>query len=227
MSFTLNNVVPWGRSYEEYIAMFKLTAYELSLDILGCADGPSSFNNEMAKRGRKVTSVDPLYQFSREQISQRINDTYNEVMEQTRKNSKEFAWDTIHSVEELGQIRMFAMQEFLADYELGLKESRYVNASLPSLPFSEEQFQLALCSHFLFLYSEHLGWEFHKKAVFELCRVSDEVRIFPLLQLGATPSPYVEPLISTLKEKGYEAEIVKVPYEFQRGGDKMLQIRKG
>jgi hypothetical protein len=44
MTFTLDEVVPWGRSFDEYAAMFALEARELSRRILGCADGSASFN---------------------------------------------------------------------------------------------------------------------------------------------------------------------------------------
>jgi hypothetical protein len=225
MSFALNQIVPWGRSYEEYVSMFSLGKDDLNLYILGCADGPSSFNCGLTKRGGRIISADPLYRYTREQIAQRIKDTQNEVLDQTRKNVNEFVWSTIHSIEELGRIRMSAMQEFLGDYEEGLGEGRYVPESLPSLSFVDKQFQLALCSHFLFLYSEHLNLDFHIKCVHEMCRVAYEVRIFPLLKLGSRPSPYVEPVIKNLERMGYKAEIVSVEYEFQRGGNKMLRIR--
>jgi hypothetical protein len=39
MSFTLSDVVPWGRSYDEYLRMFGLGDAELRPGILGCADG--------------------------------------------------------------------------------------------------------------------------------------------------------------------------------------------
>jgi hypothetical protein len=35
MAFTLDSVVPWGRSFEEYVAMFALTDGDLSCRILG------------------------------------------------------------------------------------------------------------------------------------------------------------------------------------------------
>lgn len=57
MGFTLDQVVPWGRSYEEYLAMFALTEADLHKRILGCGDGPASFNAELTKRGGKVISV--------------------------------------------------------------------------------------------------------------------------------------------------------------------------
>jgi hypothetical protein len=226
VSFTLDKIVPWGRSYMEYVSMFSLSNNDLGLHILGCADGPSSFNSELTKHGGKVISVDPLYQCTKEMIAQRINDTYKEVLEQTRKNANEFVWSTIHSVEELGQIRMSAMQEFLSDYENGVREGRYVSESLPFFSFDDKQFQLALCSHFLFLYSDHLDLDFHIHCVHEMCRVAHEVRIFPLLKLGSASSPYVKPVIKNIEAMGYITDIVRTGYEFQRGGNSMLKICK-
>lgn len=39
MAFTLDKVVPWGRSYDEYVAMFALSSDDLRRRILGCGDG--------------------------------------------------------------------------------------------------------------------------------------------------------------------------------------------
>ena len=76
------------------------------------------------------------------------------------------------------------MRAFLDDYVRGRTQGRYLAASLPDLPFGGGQFDLALCSHFLFLYTDQLSCAFHRQAVRELCRVAREVRIFPLLDLG-------------------------------------------
>jgi hypothetical protein len=51
MPFTLDEVVPWGRSFDEYVAMFHLTAEDLEKRILGCGDGPAGFNAVMRKLG--------------------------------------------------------------------------------------------------------------------------------------------------------------------------------
>ena len=51
MSFTLEKIVPWGRSFDEYISMFSLSANDLKKKILGCGDGPASFNAELTKIG--------------------------------------------------------------------------------------------------------------------------------------------------------------------------------
>lgn len=181
MPFTLSEVVPWGRSYNEYVSMFSLSPADLKRKIIGCGDGPAGFNAVLTQNGGSVVSVDPVYQFSAKDIKSRIDASYDEVMEQTGKNRNEFVWSHIKSIRELGNLRMEAMQQFLADYETGKEKGRYKAESLPCLSFSANQFDLALCSHLLFLYSDHLDLDFHINSVREMCRVAREARIFPLL----------------------------------------------
>ena len=95
----------------------------------------------------------------------------------------------------------------------------------PSLPFTDAAFDLALSSHFLFLYAEQLGEDFHRAAITELCRVAREVRIFPLLALGGKPSPYVNLVADQARAAGHDVVIERVPYEFQRGGNEMMRVR--
>jgi hypothetical protein len=223
--FELDQVVPWGRSFDEYRRMFALTDGDLQSRILGCADGPASFNAEATRRGMNVISCDPLYRLTVSQIHERITATYHQVLEQTRRNANEYVWDTIRSVEELGRVRMEAMLTFLEDYETGRAECRYVDAELPVLPFPDASIDLALCANFLFLYASHVDEAFHVAAVREMCRVAAEVRIFPLLALDNRPSPYVGAVVDALRESGYSTAIEAVPYEFQKGGNEMLRVR--
>jgi len=224
MGSSLEKIVPWGRSFDEYVAMFALSEQDLTGNLLGCGDGPASFNSRLTQAGGNVISIDPIYQFSTDEINSRIKDTYTEVMAQTRQNQDEFVWQHISSVEELGRVRMAAMQAFLADYSTGKKEGRYLPISLPELPFEDRQFDLALCSHLLFLYSQLLSATFHLNAITEMCRVANEVRIFPLLELGAIKSRHIDTVSSLLSAKGYQVSIIKVDYEFQKGGNEMMKI---
>ena len=224
MGFDLDKIVPWGRSFDEYVAMFALSEEDLSKSILGSGDGPAGFNAELTRQKGKIVSVDPLYKFSSREIKGRIDETYHEIMSQTRENADEFVWDLIPSVEKLGCVRMESMEDFLSDYSVGLKEHRYIAASLPHLPFEDGEFELALCSHFLFLYSEHLSSEFHVQSIKELVRVSGETRIFPLLELGAKKSRHLEVVIRKLEAEEMQVDIESVPYEFQIGGNQMLRI---
>ncbi len=224
MAFTIDEIVPWGRSYTEYINMFNLSDADLRKRILGCGDGPASFNSVLTKQNGYSVSIDPLYIFSSEQIKSRIDETYNIVMSQMYKNQKDYVWGTIASVEELGHIRMLAMTDFLQDYENGKKEGRYLAGELPHLSFKDKEFDMALSSHFLFLYSQHLNEEFHIAALKEMLRISNEVRIFPVVMLNGLVSPYLKTITEILKTWGLHFELKKVKYEFQRGGNIMLLI---
>jgi hypothetical protein len=225
--FTLDHVVPWGRSFDEYLRMFRLTEDDLNRTIIGCGDGPASFNAEATRQGRRVISCDPLYRFEKVQIEQRLAETFDQILEQTRLNAHEFVWGgKTQTVDELGRVRMAAMRVFLSDYEAGKAAERYVDAELPALPFADSAFDIALCSHLLFLYSVQLGEPFHRAALLEMCRVAAEIRIFPLLALGGQPSPFVPTCMKELRAAGHDVSIEKVPYEFQRGGNEMMRIRR-
>lgn len=224
MAFTLDEVVPFGRSRREYGRMFDLSPVDLEGAILGCADGPASFNAEMARQGRHVISCDPLYALAPEQIARRIEATFDTVIEGARVNADRYVWQEIESPGRLAAVRRAAMRTFLADLPHGGRAGRYVAAALPKLPFANRQFDLALCSHFLFTYTAQLSETFHVAAVLEMLRVAREVRVFPLLDLAGSPSAHLEPVRDALQRQGFGVTVRPVPYEFQRGGNRMLQV---
>ncbi len=221
-----NEVVPWGRTLEEYKLMFSLSETDLNAKILGCGDGPASFNVEMTELGHSVVSIDPIYQFSAEQIEQRVRSTYEPVISQVKQNSNKYIWKNFQNADELGRARLNAMEKFLLDYEFGKTSGRYLYQSLPTLEFFDNQFELCLCSHLLFLYSEQLSLDFHVDSIYELLRIALEVRIFPLLKLDGEISPFLKLIIEGLSHKGYSLEIQSVAYEFQKGGNQMLKISR-
>lgn len=227
MGFKLEKVVPWGRSLQEYVRMFDLTPDNLNLKILDCAAGPASFNTEMTHKGYNVISCDPIYQFSTDEIAQRIQETFQSVVEGAKATQENFVWHDIQSPEHLGQIRMAAMQQFLDDAPVGIQQERYIVAELPVLPFDNNQFNLALCSHFLFTYSDVLSENFHLASIQELCRVAGEARIFPLLNnFSKEVSKVLPSVMKALEAQGYHLEIKQVPYEFQKDGNQMLRVWK-
>jgi SAM-dependent methyltransferase len=206
--------------------MFDLTPADLGGHLLGCGDGPASFNAELTAAGYQVTSVDPIYAFSRDEICARVDATYETIISQVKARPDRYVWREFADPDALGATRLAAMREFLADYEVGKAAGRYGEGSLPSLPFAAESFDLALCSHLLFLYSEQLDVAFHIAAVQELLRVAREVRIFPLLALDCEESPHLPVVIEWCRAAGHRAEVRRVPYEFQVGGDRMLYLQK-
>ena len=227
MPVTLSDIIPWGRSFDEYRRMFNLSADDLAGGILGCGDGPASFNAEATTPGHRVVSCDPAYAFSAAEIERRVVACYESVISQVKQNPDAFVWGYFRDPDHLGQCRLAAMRRFLADYEAGQVQGRYVVAALPTLPFAFGQFRLAVVSHLLFLYSEQLDLDFHIAAIEELRRVAGEVRVFPLLGLDGRESPHLGPVVAHLSAGGGRAEIEPVSYEFQRGGNRLLRIASG
>jgi hypothetical protein len=225
MTFELKNVAPWGRNLEEYSNMFNLHADDFNKRIISFGDGPASFNFEMRKSGKSVISLDPIYQFSETELKQRISETKDIVIQQVEENMDNFIWTSITSINELEEVRMDAMSNFMSDYNTGKEQKRYIYHELPDkTEFREESFDLGLSSHFLILYS-NLGLDFHLKSISEMLRICKEVRIFPLVNLNSETSEVLDGIINYYNPD-YLIEIVKVNYEFQKGGDKMLKISK-
>jgi len=225
MAVVLDQVVPFGRSFDEYRQMFSLTPADLSGRILGVGDGPASFNAEATEQGCDVTSVDPVYCFTGQEIQARFDAVVDKIIDQVRATPADWVWSYHASPDALKANRIKALKQFLRDYEPGKAQERYVIGELPQLPFSDQQFSLALCSHLLFLYSDLLDSSFHVQAIQDILRVAPEVRIFPLLTLGLQPSPHLDAVLTALQNLGYHATVSQVAYELQKGGNQMLVVR--
>jgi hypothetical protein len=68
----LGESIPWGRSFDEFRLMFGLSEGDLAGRILGCGDGPASFNAEATALAHFVISCDPIYAFSLEEIRRHV-----------------------------------------------------------------------------------------------------------------------------------------------------------
>lgn len=224
MAVTLDRIVPFGRSLAEYRLMFDLTEADLQRQILSIADGPASFNAEATPLGASIQSIDPIYQFDGPAIRQRFEAVVDDIIAQVSATPDDWSWNVHASPAALRASRERTLELFLADYDRGRQAGRYRYGALPHLDCTDGQFDLVLCSHFLLLYSAHLDYAFHRQALQELLRVGREVRVFPLLALDCTRSPYLDKLVTELTQQGYHAEIETVGYEFQKGGNEMLVI---
>lgn len=226
MAMVLNKVVPFGRSMDEYIKIFNLTNADLNKRIIGVGDGPASFNVEMTYQGKSVVSVDPLYQFSGDEILQRFNEVVDNIINQVKATPNDWVWSYHKSPDDLRHNRVKVIQKFLSDYEIGKKNNRYTVGELPKLAFKNQEFDIALCSHLLFLYSDHLDYDFHLNSIGEMLRIAQEIRIFPLITLMWKRSQHIDRIIKHYTSKGYTIDIEKVEYELQPGGNQMLRITR-
>jgi|GEM_PF-3772972 hypothetical protein len=82
MAMQLDQVVPFGRSLDEYIHLFDLSDRDLQKPILSIGDGPASFNAEGTVKGYNIHSIDPIYVFSAEQIHQRVLAVVDNIIDQ-------------------------------------------------------------------------------------------------------------------------------------------------
>lgn len=225
MAFKLNSVVPWGRNFSEYQLMFELDDGDVHKKIAGFGDGPASFNYEATRQGYCVTSFDPVYRFSRNDLEKRIDEVRITVMQQMKDNMDHYVWTNIKDLEELENTRMSAMRLFLADYERGKSENRYVCHELPGrLPYEDNAFDIGLSSHFLLMYTA-LGYDFQIQSMTEMLRVCREIRIFPIVDLDANETDLISNVIEYFRNR-YDVEIIETKYEFQRNANKLLIIRK-
>jgi len=215
-----------SRAYDEYVAMFDLGTVDLTgRRVLDCSAGAANFAARARAACRQVVAADPAYAMSRERLSETTAASRTQGTAIAEANADCFTWDWFGSREARGRMRARALAEFLLD--LQGRPSTYVAAALPHLPFADGAFDLALCSHLLFTWADQLGLEWHLAALRELTRVCAEARVFPTVVQGrGEPVPFWDELIDAVTAEGIVAEVRRVPYEFQRGGDRMLVVSR-
>lgn len=223
----LERIVFIGRTFGEYLDMFSLSVEELQgKKILDCPAGACSFTAVGNKSGLDVTACDIAYDHSSEGLKNKGLQDIEHTMEHMKKAQNNYKWDYFRDIEGLKKHRMSALQDCVNDMKKS--KARYIPVALPSLPFKDEEFDILLSAHFLFMYAEKLDYQFHIETLNEFLRVAkEEVRIFPLDDLEGKRYEHLGKIISYLSESGYTVEEVKVPYEFQINANSMLKIKKG
>ena len=225
-SLDIDRIAFFGRTYAEYLSMFGLNEQLLRQGaILDCPAGASSFAAEAHQLGLDVTACDIMYNHSVDKLIEKCRKDIQHVFEKFDEAEHLYVWKHYKSKDEVIALRNKALDLFAEDFSAGFKEKRYADAELPHLLFPDKSFSLVLSGNFLFLYGDRLDLDFHKACIKELIRVcSGEVRIFPLVGLDAKPYPYLKDILAFLDSNNIKAEIVKVPFEFQKGANKMMKI---
>lgn len=223
MTSQLKDLLLWGHSLEDYRQMFDLTGQDLNKKVLDCASGYASFNAEMHALGKLIVSCDKAYDLSLDELQVYVDTGLQNMLEKVRENREHFIWKKYPSIEALAENHSEMIDKFLADFSQGKKQGRYVSYALPKLPFKDNQFNLALCAHLLFMTPE-LDLQFHLKSILEMCRVAGEARIFPLIDEAGEPSPLLPPVMLSLQQQNYGVEVKHVSYEFQKGANAMLRV---
>ena len=193
-------------------------------NILDVASGLSSFHREAEMLGLNVTAVDPAYARPPEAL---LND-YRRAIETLPKR-----W--CHAPDTFMDIHPDVLRERLlqeesqaivtaANLPVRLRTGQAIIAALPNLPFVDHQFDVALCSHFLFLYDRIFNLDFHIAAIEEMIRVAKTVMIFPLISLS---TGLTSPLVSEITRYfGDRCAIEPAKNAFRRHANTRLVITR-
>jgi hypothetical protein len=139
-----------GRTFEEYGRYFLLKPEELiGQTVLDVAGGVSSFCAEANARGIRVTSFDPIYSLSAQEIAARSEPDL-EAVYRAIGTVPTYRWSYYKTPERMREFRERAYSTFASDYKNHAE--RYVAGELPSLPFPDSSFDLTLVSYLLFAY---------------------------------------------------------------------------
>jgi hypothetical protein len=222
----LDKVVLLGRTFEEYARYFALDPAGLrGQAVLDVASGVSSFCAEANARGIHATAFDLIYDLPPEQIEARCGPDLEHVLKSV-VGLKTYKWDFYQSPEGLRPYRERAYKTFLADYR-AQRSRRYVAGQLPRLPFGDRQFDLTLVSYLLFAYDDHFDFDFHKRSVLEIMRVTrGEARLYPVVNFEARRCAYIDALKNDPALQGFQFEEIETDFEFLVGSNWFLQIRR-
>ena len=216
-----------GRTYEEYCLMFNLDKDTIGNKIiLDVASGVSLFCATANRLEYTVTSSDPIYSLSLDKIEQMSKQDLDKTVKQIPGISDLFVWRYFKDIKSLKKQRELSRAMFIDDFKTYGSE-RCVPTKYPSTKFRTNQFDISLVSHFLFLYEKLLDYDFHKKTILELLRItSKQIRVFPIVNLAGKKSSIVNMLMNDNDFENTHMSIRKVNFEFLKNGNELLIIEK-
>lgn len=217
----------WIYDMKDYIQMFDLASADLEKKIFDFPAGISSFNAEMNARHKEVVSVDRSYDMSLNDMQHYANAVLEKNIKMLTMQSDRLNTDSNESLEDIFNLWAQRKNNFINDYSQGVADGRYLTPELPRFPYHNDEFRLALCSDLLFnskLELQTASLITAEDMILEICRIAEEVRIFPLMTETGQLSEDLGPIMLLLQEHDYGLEVKEVPYHQQQGGNAMLRI---
>ncbi len=221
---SMRRIALWGQHLDEYKDMFALTDEDLSKSFLEYNSGISAFNVEIQGTASACVSCDPWYALDKKSLQNKIETNFTTRVSQLENNLDSLDVSRYGSFEKLVSYRRKGIASFLADFEKGLEDKRYLPITVDELPFPNFKFDFALIANNFFADLDYQTVEYHIARIKELARVAKDVRIFPLVDTNGEPSNLLGPIIMGLYQDNYGVEVKDVSYYLQHRGNAMLRI---
>lgn len=133
--------------------MFNLSKEELmGKQILDCPAGACSFTAIGNKLKMDITACDIAYDHPYKELEKKGLEDLEHAIFHIEKAKRNYIWKYFGSVDDLKRIRLTALNDCIKDMEESQGE-RYIPVMLPQLPFEDDEFDLTLSAHFLFMYA--------------------------------------------------------------------------
>ncbi|RIP35896.1 SAM-dependent methyltransferase [Staphylococcus gallinarum] len=222
---SLDRIIFIGRTFDEYVKMFNLNMDTLKhKSILDCPAGACAFAAKAKSLAINIKSCDIAYYFDKQSLYNKGLQDIKHAMESMEEAKVLYNWTHFNNIQEVKAARYQALEDCYSD--MLINESDYLAVTLPDLPYENNNFDLLLSAHFLFMYAEHLDYEFHLACLNEMLRVTkEEIRIFPIVDLRGKQYQYLHEILTYINDLGHETELIKVDYEFQKNAHTMLRIK--
>ena len=221
--FAIPSVAFFGRTFDEYMQMFAIDEAALhGKRVLDCPSGPDGFVAETFARGLDVIGCDPMFSLDPEAAHARAKSDIENTLAVAIGNADS---PRFRDPDAFARTKYEALARFMTDYAAG-RGTRYVAASLPTLPFADRQFDLVLASHFLFCYADvrdggmmtnsPFDLDFHLRSITEVARVcACEMRFVPTHGMQQPPQrhPFLQPAIERLHALGFTTRLQPSAYD--------------
>jgi len=188
--------------------------------ILGIGDGPASFNAEATRLGVKVTSIDPIYQFSATEIMKRFYEVVDNIIDQIKATPASWYGHTINLLKIYETIEFERSMNSLTIMTRESKKETIVEHYQALTSKERVRYSLMLTLFCFVLWALWLSVSL--QFIREMLRVSKEV--FSHYWLLCNVLNILTESCRNLATSD-TVSTLKVQYELQKGGNEMLVIK--
>lgn len=216
-------VKDWIYNLDDYRQIFNLTDQEIQKGTLDYPGGVSSVNAELYALGQTIISAGPSYRLSPKEMQGHAKQILQNKITNLRQNVELLSTPNEQTINNVIQRWQLSTEQFLADYELGKKQGRYIVLDPPPFTTIEQTFELLLCTDFLFnkaLSPTHSS----QQLMDELCKLATEIRVFPLPDAKKIIAAELGPIMLDFQQRNYGIEVRAVNYPLRSDANAFLRI---